>query len=337
VSGVLTGSQKAAVVLAQLDTNRATKVLRAMSEQEVVDLMSTMATLPTLAVDEVRRVLNEFHLHASAAVQVGQGGVDVARKLLRERLGSAKTEEILDQFVEAGYSHPMAFLHRIDPQRIASFIGNEHPQLIALVLSHLPADSAAQVIANLEESTRPDVARRIATMEQVSPDVVRQVADFMEQKLAAVLKAGGAGPASAEAGGLSSIVAILNQTERASEQQILAELEASDPELAERIRNEMFVFDDIASLDDRTLQQVLRNVVPKDLAVALKPVSDEIRDKFLRNVSERAAQDVLEEVELLGPTRVSQVEAAQSAIVKVVRELEASGEIVLARGDDEFV
>jgi flagellar motor switch protein FliG len=332
---LLTGPQKAAVVLAQLDTDRSTKILRAMSEQEVVDLMSTMATLPTLGPDEVRHVLAEFAMHATAAVQVGQGGVDVARKLLRERLGSAKAEEVLDRFVTVSYAHPLAFLHRIDPLQIASFIGDEHPQLIALVLSHLPPDSAAQVIASLEESMRTDVARRIATMERISADVVQELAEFLELKLAAVLRAGAAG--GNEMGGLSSIVAILNQTERASEQQILAELEQSDPELAERIRNEMFVFDDVISLDDRTLQQILRNVVPKDLAVALKTVSDTVRDTFLRNVSERAAQDVLEEIDLLGPTRVSQVEAAQSAIVKTVRELEAAGEIVLARGDDEFV
>jgi flagellar motor switch protein FliG len=335
MTSLLSGSQKAAVVLAQLDLDRAAKILKAMSEQEVVDLMSTMATLPTLGPDDVRRVLSEFSSHASASISVGQGGVDVARTLLRERLGTAKTEEVLDRFVAAGYTHPLSFLHRIDPAQIASFIGDEHPQLIALVMSHLPADSAAQVIANLEEVTRTDVARRIATMERISPDVIQQLAEFLEQKLAAVLRAGVTG--GHEMGGLSSIVAILNQTERASEQQILTELEQSDPELAERIRNEMFVFDDVASLDDRTLQQILRNVVPKDLAVALKTVPDSVRDKFLGNVSERAAQDVLEEIDLLGPTRVSQVEAAQSAIVKTVRELEMSGEIVLARGGDEFV
>jgi len=335
MSALLSGSQKAAVVLAQLDTDRAARILKAMSEHEVVDLMSTMATLPTLGPDDVRRVLSEFSMHATAAVQVGQGGVETARKLLRERLGNAKTEEVLDRFVAVTYSHPLSFLHRIDPTQIASFIGDEHPQLIALVLSHLPPDSAASVIANLEEAIRTDVARRIATMERISPDVVQQVAEFLEQKLAAVLRAGTSG--GNEMGGLSSIVAILNQTERASEQQILSELEQTDPELAERIRNEMFVFDDVTSLDDRTLQQILRNVVPKDLALALKGVPDVAREKFLRNVSERAAQDVLEEIELLGPTRISQVEAAQGAIVRTVRELEASGEIVLARGDDEFV
>ena len=198
-----------------------------MSEHEVVDLMSTMATLPTLGPEDVRRVLAEFNTHATAAVQVGQGGVDVARKLLRERLGTAKAEEVLDQFVAASYTHPLAFLHRIDPQQIASFIGDEHPQLIALVLSHLPPDSAAQVIASLEESTRTDVARRIATMDRISPEVVEQVAEFLEQKLAAVLRAGATG--GNEMGGLSSIVAILNQTERSSEQQILSELETVRP------------------------------------------------------------------------------------------------------------
>jgi len=333
----LTASQKAAVVLAQLDSARATKVLRSMTEQEVVDLMSAMATLPTLAPDEVRRVVNEFQRHANAVVQVGQGGVDVARKLLRDRLGSVKTEEILDQFVESGFTHPMAFLHRVDPQRIAGFIGSEHPQLVALVLSHLPADSAARVIAELDESSRPDVARRIATMDRVSPDVVRQVGEFLEQKLAALLRGTRTDTGTAETGGVPAIVAILNQTERSSEQQILTDLEQSDPELAEQIRNEMFVFDDIAELDDRTIQQVLRNVVPKDLAVALKTVGDDVKDTFLRNLSERAAQDVRDEIDLLGPTRVSQVEAAQLSIVKVVRELEANGEIMLARGDDEFV
>jgi flagellar motor switch protein FliG len=335
MTALLSGSQKAAVVLAQLDTDRSTKILRSMSEQEVVDLMSTMATLPTLGPDDVRRVLSEFNSHATAVVQVGQGGVDVARKLLKERLGTAKAEEVLDRFVAASYSHPLSFLHRVDPLQIASFIGDEHPQMIALVLSHLSPDAAAQVIASLDESLRTDVARRIATMDRISPEVVEEVGQFLEQKLAAVLRAGVTG--GNEMGGLSSIVAILNQTERASEQQILSELEKSDPELAEKIRNEMFVFDDVTALDDRTLQQILRNVVPKDLAIALKNVTETVRQKFLNNISERAAQDVVEEIDLLGPTRVSQVEAAQSAIVKTVRELEMSGEIVLARGDDEFV
>ncbi len=331
----LTSPQKAAVVLAQLDDVRATKVLKAMSESEVVELMAAMATLPALDATAVRAVLAEFVGQAAALLQVGQGGVEVARRLLRERLGAAKAEEVLQQFLQAGQSRPLAILQRIDPQQIISFIGDEHPQTVAVVLAHLPSDHAAQVLATLDDQLRTDVSRRIATMGRIAPDVVQTIATTLEQKLAAVLRAG-VGPES-EVGGVGSIVAILNQSDRASEKQILASLEESDPELAEKIRNEMFVFDDVVNLDDRTLQRVLRNVVPKDLAVALKGVDDEIRDKFLRNMSERAAQDLTDEIELLGPTRLSQVESAQQAVVKVVRELEATGEIVLARGDDEFV
>src|SRR5579875_588042 len=335
MTGSLTGPQKAAVVLAQLDQARATKVLRAMSEAEVVALMSAMATLPPLDSAAVLDVLGEFTHQASALTQVGQGGIELARKLLRERLGPARAEEILEEFVQATSTHPLAFLKRIDPQQMAGFVGDEHPQTIAVLLAHLDAEHAAHVIAHLDPDLRTDVARRIATMGRLSPSVVQVLAEVLEQKLAPVLRAGVA--STTEVGGVPSIVAILNQTERSSERQILAALEESDPDLAETIRNEMFVFDDVVGLDDRTLQRVLRNVVPKDLAVALKGVADEVRDKFLRNMSERAAADLTEEIELLGPTRVSQVEAAQAAVVRVVRELEASGEIVLARGDDEFV
>ncbi|MDA8280865.1 MAG: flagellar motor switch protein FliG [Actinomycetota bacterium] len=331
----LTGPQKAAVVLAQLDDSRATKVLKAMSESEVVELMSAMAALPALDATAVRAILAEFVGQAAALLQVGQGGVEVARRLLRERLGAAKAEEVLQQFLQAGQHRPLAILQRIDPQQIVSFIGDEHPQTVAVVLAHLPADHAAQVLATLEEGLRADVSRRIATMGRIAPDVVQTIAGTLEQKLAAILRSGGG--AETDVGGVSSIVAILNQSDRASEKQILSSLEESDPELAEQIRNEMFVFDDVVSLDDRTLQRVLRNVVPKDLAVALKGVDEPIRDKFLRNMSERAAQDLSDEIELLGPTRLSQVESAQQAVVKVVRELEVAGEIVLARGDDEFV
>ncbi|HUO48085.1 MAG TPA: flagellar motor switch protein FliG [Acidimicrobiales bacterium] len=332
---MLTGPQKAAVILAQLDTHRATRVLRAMSESEVVELMSAMATLPSLDPGAVRGVLAEFSGQAAALMQVGQGGIDTARKLLRERLGAGKADEVLQQFVQASYSHPLAFLHRLDPQQLVSAIADEHPQTIAAVLAHLPADQAAQVVAHMEEATRTDVAKRIATMGRITPDTIRHVAEVLEKKLATVLRSGMS--SSTQVGGLPAIVAILNQTDRASEKLILSGLESSDPELAEEIRNEMFVFDDVIGLDDRTLQRVLRNVVPKELAVALKGVGDDIRQKFLRNMSERAAEDLADEIELLGPTRLSTVEAAQGAVVRTVRELEASGEIVLARGDDEFV
>lgn len=332
----LSGPQKAAVVLAQLDQKRASKVLTALSEAEVLQVMSAMATLPVLGPEEVREVQGEFVERAAIAVQVAQGGVEVARALLRERLGAARAEEVLAQFMAGDRHQPLAKLASIDPQQIVSFVGDEHPQTIAVVLAHLPADLAAQVLGIVGPPVNVEVARRIATMGRLSPDVVQSVADSLEQKLSSFFR-NGVG-SSADVGGLSAIVAILNQSERGAEKQILGSLDESDPELADEIRNEMFVFDDVVQLDDRTLQRVLRNVPPKDLAVALKGVDQAIRDTFLRNMSGRAAQDLAEEIELLGPTRLSQVETAQQAVVKVVRELEAAGEIVLVRGgDDQFV
>ena len=331
----LTGPQKAAVILAQLDDPRASKILRSLSESEVVDIMSAMATLPALDTNDVNKVFSEFATQASALVHVGQGGIEVARKLLQDRLGPQRADEVLEQFQQMVQSHPLAFLQQIDPQQIVSFISEEHPQTIAVVLAHLTPDHAAQVLAHVEETLRADVSRRIATMGRISPDVIGHLAAVLEQKLSRVIRTGVSG--TQMVGGLSAIVAILNNSDRSAEKQILTDLETTDPELAEEIRNEMFVFDDVVNLDDRTLQRVLRNVVPKDLAVALKGVTDDVREKFMRNMSERAAQDLVDEIEVLGPTRISAVEAAQGAVVRVVRELETAGEIVLTRGDDELV
>src|SRR5579885_999467 len=230
---MLNGPQKAAVVLAQLDDPRANKILKAMSEAEVVDIMSAMATLPALDTDAVRNVLSEFNHQAHALLQVGQGGVEVARKLLAERLGQDRADEVLEQFQQISQTHPLAFLQRIDPQQIVSFLGDEHPQTIAVVLAHLPADHAARVLAAMDEVLRADVARRIATMGRISPDVIGHLAGVLEGKLSRVMRTGYSG--TSEVGGLSSIVAILNNSDRSAEKQILSELESSDPQLAEDI------------------------------------------------------------------------------------------------------
>jgi flagellar motor switch protein FliG len=330
----LTGRQKAAALLAQLGTERATKVLKSMTEMEVVELMEEMAQLPPLEPDVVKEIVNEFTQRAVALLTVGQGGVDAARKLLRERLGSARAEEILAQIAAASMVQPLSFLQRIEPLQVAGFLADEHPQTIAMVLAHLPPDYAAAVLRDLDPSLHADVAQRIAKLGRISPEVVEQVAQVLERKLSTVVRSGGA---ALRVGGVQGLVGILNNSERSAERQILGELEQIDPELAEEVRSQMFVFDDVVQLDDRTLQRVLRHIVPKDLALALKGVDDSVRQKFLRNMSERAAEDLLEEIEILGPTRLSTVEAAQSAVVRTVRELEAQGEITLNRGDDELV
>ncbi|MDA8045454.1 MAG: flagellar motor switch protein FliG [Actinomycetota bacterium] len=331
----LTGSQRAAIVIAQLDDDRAAKVLRSMSEIDVLEIMSAMVGLPALEPDEVTKVLQEFNSQAEHFLQVSQGGVDVARKLLRDRLGGDRAEEVLVDLVEDRDTHPLGFLQRIDVRQVGNLISEEHPQTIAVILAHLPADAAAQLLADMEESAKVDIVRRLATMRRVSPVAIRIVAEVLESEAAALLRTGAI--TTSAVGGMTPTIAILNLTDRVTEKQILTRLEQEDPALAESIRNQMFVFDDLAGLDDRSLQLILRHAVPKDLAVALKAGNDGIREQFLRNMSERASEDLQEEIESLGPIRVSQVESAQSAIVKIVRDLEAAGDIVLARGDDEYV
>ncbi len=331
----LTGAQRAAIVIAQLDESRASKVLRSMSEIDVTEIMTAMVELPTLEPSDVDKVLAEFNTQASQYLQVAQGGVDVARKLLRDRFGAERAEAVLGELVEDRDQQPLAFIQRIDIRQLGNLVAEEHPQTIAVMLAHLSADSAAQLLAGMEEELRVDLIRRLATMGRISPVVIRQLAEVLESKASSLLRNGVA--ATSPVGGMESTIAILNLTDRSTEKQILNRLEQEDPALAESIRNEMFVFDDLISLDDRSLQLILRHVVPKDLAIALKAGSENIRERFMRNMSERASEDLLEEIDSLGPTRLSQVESAQSAIVKIVRDLETSGEIVLARGDDEFV
>ena len=331
----LTGSQRAAIVIAQLDETRAAKVLRSMSEIDVVEIMGAMVDLPALDSDDVKKVLREFNSQASTFLQVSQGGVEQARKLLRDRLGGDRAESVLADLVEERESHPLNFLQRIDVRQVGNLIADEHPQTIAVVMAHLPPESGAQLLADWDEVAKVDVVRRLATMGRISPVAIRHLADVLEQKAASLLRTGSS--VASAVGGMTSTVAILNLTDRATEKQILSLLEDADPSLAESIRNEMFVFDDLLGLDDRSLQLILRHVVPKDLAVALKSGGEDIRGRFISNMSERASEDLREEIDSLGPVRVSQVEAAQSAIVKIVRDLEASGEIVLARGDDEYV
>ena len=330
----LTGPQKAATVLAQMDTHRAAMALKSMSESEVVMLMTEMAKLPQLDANVVSDVIGEFLKGVNGMIAVQQGGAETARALLKERLGADRADEVMEQ-VYGGVDGPLMLLHKLDPLQVNTFLAEEHPQTIAVILVHLNADHAAEILGRMEEKLRVDVADRIATMGRIDPQVVQDIAAVFERKFATLLQPGSV--TRMAAGGIPALVSILNNVDRASEKLILTELDALDPEVAEKIRNQLFVFDDVVALDDRTLQRVLRNVVPKDLAVALKGVDESVRDKFLRNVSERASEDLLEEIEMLGPTRLSTVETAQMQLVKTVREMEEAGEIVLMRGDDDLV
>lgn len=331
----LDGLQRAATVLLQMGPEKAARVLKGMSEAEVMAIAGAITALPPLDARTVAEVVGQFVTEAAARYGVVQGGTGAAKSLLEIRLGQRAANEAMAIFETHGPQpvDPLDFLSEMSAAQLLGFLKDEHPQTIALVLNHLPPDVAAAVLAGLSDELRGEAARRVALMGRVSPDFLERAAEVLKRKLEGVV----VDTSSVEGGGVASLVEILNRADRGTEKSILSELDQRNPELAEQIRNQLFVFDDVVSLDDRTLQKVLRHVVPGELAVGLKSADEEVRTKFLRNLSERAAADVLEEMEVLGPVRLSQVESAQAAIVRVVRELDAKGEIILVRGDDEMV
>lgn len=329
----LTGAQKAAVLLLQMGMERSAAILRSLREPEVAEIMAEVARLRHVESSDVSEVLDEFKAMAGQKITITTGGLDLARTMLEQTLGEAQATDILDRVTQGRLEVPFEFLRRADPRQVLSFIENEHPQTITLVLAHMPPDRAALVLSGLSEDHQRTVAHRLAVMDQTSPDVVEQVEKVLQRRLSSVLQ-----PSEMTAvGGVQSLVDILNRSDRGTERLILESLESGDPELAEDVRQRMFVFEDVTQLDDKSVQLVLRGVDTKDLAMALKGVKAEVRELILRNMSERAAQNLGEEIELLGPVRLKSVEEAQGNIVRVIRSLEESGQLVLNRGSDEFV
>ena len=329
----LSGVQKVAVLLMQMDKDRSAAVLRQMRESEVADIMAEVAQMHRVELDAAQSVLMEFHHLASARAHVANGGLGVARELLVASLGEAKADEILTRLTAIIQRAPFEFIRKADPRQVLQFLQDEHPQTIALVLAHMYPDHAAMVLSGLAEDQQRDVARRVATMDTTSPEAIEHVEAILERKLSSVLQSSDM----SNAGGVQALVDILNRSDRGTERLILESLEYEDVELADEVRQLMFVFEDIGQLDDRSVQLVLRQVDAKDLAIALKGVRADVREKILRNMSERAAQNLAEEVDLLGPVRIKAVEEAQAGVVRVIRALEEAGQIVLTRGADEYV
>jgi flagellar motor switch protein FliG len=330
----LSGAQKAAVLLLQLGLERSSLVLRSLRESEVAEIMAEVARLRDVDEDMAETVIDEFKGLAESHGFVRSGGIEFARTLLQESLGETKANEILERLSSQMIEMPFEFLRKADSRQVLSFLQDEHPGTIALVLAYMPPSGAAMVMSGLSEALQKEVALRLATMERTSPEVIEDIEAVLERKLSSVL----APTELTAAGGVQSLVDIINQADRATERLILEGLEQDDEELADEVRQRMFVFEDIGELDDRSVQLILRQVDGKDLAVALKGVRSEVRDKITRNMSQRAGQNLLEEIELLGPVRLSTVEEAQGSIVRVIRALEESGQLVLTRaGGDEFV
>lgn len=331
----LGGAEKAAIVIMQMPDRVASAVLKEMTEVEVSRISRAIAELPDLELESVNQVMIEFMGRVETISSVKQGGIEAARRVLRERMGAARAEEEMEALLSNRGSRPFAFLVGLDPAQIAGFLADEHPQSAAVVVAYLPPETAASVLGAMEEERRADVALRVGTMGKVSPDALAAISNAMNTQLLDVAPMSDSG--FGRGGGAVALAAILNRSDRSVERQILGQIENLDTELAEDIRRRLFTFDDVVNLDDRTLQKVLRSIQPKVLALALKGSKEDVQAVFTRNLSEGAAKDLVDEIAYLGTVRLVEVEGAQMDIARTVREMEAAGEIVIIRESDDVI
>ncbi|MCC6386362.1 MAG: flagellar motor switch protein FliG [Dehalococcoidia bacterium] len=331
----LTGRRKAAALLITLGKERSAEVLRHLSDDDIERLTWEISAMGELQPEQRKEVVGEFQDAAVARNVISLGGFEFAEELLRLALGEDKATELIDRLSATSPTVPFGFLRHLNVQQLVNFLGNEHPQTIALLLSFLQAEKAAQVLSTLSSEMAADVAQRIALMDRANPEIVTEVEAVLRRKLSAVLQ-----PAREQqsVGGLDVLVNLLKKSSRMTEKTIIEALEDNEPELAEQVKKRMFVFENVALLDDKSIQRILREVEVKDLSLALKATPENVKDSILRNMSTRASAMLREDMEATGPVRLRQVEEAQSRIVEVIRRLDDAEEIVIARGgDDELV
>ncbi|TCL40159.1 flagellar motor switch protein FliG [Anaerospora hongkongensis] len=332
-SNELTGKQKAAILLISLGPDISAQVFKHLKEEEIEKLTLEIANQRKIPQEQKDKVLSEFHQMCIAKDYISSGGLDYAREILEKALGAEKAVLIINRLTSSLQIRPFDFARKTDPGQLLNFIQNEHPQTIALIMAYLQAEQSAAILSALPPDRQVDVAKRIATMDRTSPDVIKDVERILERKLSSLVTQD-----FTAAGGVDSIVEVLNRVDRTTERTIIENLEVQHPELAEEIKKRMFVFEDIVLLDDRSLQLVLREIESKDLALALKASSSEVAEKIYRNMSKRASEMLREEIEYMGPVRIRDVEEAQQKIVNVIRKLEESGEIIVSRGKgDEII
>jgi flagellar motor switch protein FliG len=328
----LRGLQKAAILLIALGPEKSAKVFKHLKEEEIEQLTLEIANTRSISPKEKENVLNEFYEICLAQQYIAEGGIGYAKDLLEKALGSDKAVEVIGRLTASLQVRPFEFIRKTDAGQLLNFIQDEHNQTIALILSYLNPGQASLVLAALPQEKQADVARRIAQMDRTSPDVIKDVENVLERKLSSLVTQD-----YTIVGGVDSIVQILNSVDRSTEKHIMETLEIEDTELAEEIKKKMFVFEDILSLDDRSIQRILREVENNELAVALKGSGEEVQNVIFNNLSKRLATMIREDMEYMGP-RLKDVEESQQKIVNIIRKLEDAGEIVISRGGgDEII
>lgn len=331
--GQFSGLQKAAILLIAIGPEKSAQVFKHLKEEEIEQLTLEIANMRTVAPEEKEEVLEEFYQICLAQEYISEGGISYAKEVLERALGNQKALDVINKLTASLQVRPFDFVRKADPSQLLNFIQGEHPQTIALILSYIKPQQASAILSALSPDKQADVTRRIAMMDRTSPEVIKEIERVLEKKLSSMISQD-----YTSAGGIEAVVDILNSVDRGTEKNIMETLELQDIELAEQIKKRMFVFEDIITLDNRSIQRVIREVENGDWALALKSSSEEVSKAVFSNMSKRLAEMIKEDMEYMGPVRLRDVEEAQQKIVNVIRKLEDAGEIVISRGGgDEII
>ncbi|MBI1389411.1 MAG: flagellar motor switch protein FliG [bacterium] len=326
----MTGRRKAAVLMLSLGPEVAADVYRGLSDHEIEQITLEIANLQGVPPDQKTQVIEEFYHTAMAKQYMSHGGVNTAKQILEKALGPGKAMEILERLQGVIAGRPFDFLKHVGAGELVNFVRNEHPQTIALILAHLSHDQAALILTELPNDIQQEVVLRIAGMENTSPEIISDVERILEKKLSNLLAHD-----YREAGGVDALAELLNQVEPSASKKILESMQTQDPELAAEVKSRMFTFDDLIMLDDRAMQRVLSSIDMKELAAALKGAGDDLRKQVFHNLSTRAARNLQEDMEMMGPVRVQQVEESQQKILNLLKSMEESGQIFIGRPGKE--
>ncbi|MDF9409300.1 flagellar motor switch protein FliG [Pelotomaculum isophthalicicum JI] len=329
----LTGSQKAAILLIALGSDLSAKVLKQrFADAEIEQLTQEISNMIKVPPEIKYAVFDEFfELHRAREFLI-HGGMGYAKELLEKTLGQQKASEILSKLTKEMKSVPFSALRKADPKSILNIIREEHPQTVALVLAHLTPEQAGIILASMPPDMQSDIARRVAIIDRLTPDVIKDVEAVLESKISSVVQQD-----HSVVGGVQALVDILNRVGRSAEKVVLEGLEREDPALAEEVKRRMLVFEDMIMLPDNFIQRVLREVNSKDLAMAMRGAGEEVNARIYKNLSKRAAEMLKEEIEFMGPVRLREVEQAQQKIVNILRKLDESGEIIISRGGEDVL
>ena len=332
-SAGLSGTEKAAILLLYIGTEATSKVLQHMDDNEIKKISQAMANLGHVSLSTIQEVVDEFNQVTDPEAGFFAQGEEYVRKILEKALGPQKAEMLLMEMQSSSFGDLEDILANMDAKTIANFLSQEHPQTVAVIVAKLRPKQTSEIISHLPVDLQAEVVIRIADVDQVSPEVINDIDDVIKRELTAM-----GGVQRFKVGGVEKVVDMFNYLERSKEKHILDKLDVMNPPLAEVIRKHLFTFEDIFKLDDRSIQQIMREVSNDTLTLSIKASTDEVKDKVFRNISSRAAEMIKEDIEVMGPVRLSDVEKAQSEIIKIVRKMEEEGKVVLAgRGPEDVL